>query len=76
MRVEDGPLSYERAREIFEEELGHYLAGGDLLPTCGGLSSGEIDGALRRVAGAVFVGADPSDAVAAAWTAFNELNPR
>ncbi|MDT5244141.1 MAG: hypothetical protein QOD36_1517 [Mycobacterium sp.] len=66
MRIEDGPLRYGQAREIFEGELEHYLAGGDLLPTCGGLSVSEIDSALGQVAGAVIEGRDPSDAVAAA----------
>jgi hypothetical protein len=71
--IEDGPLSYEEARETFEAELDHYLAGGELLPTCGGLSSTEIDYALAQVAGAVFAGADPSDAAARAWAAFHDL---
>jgi len=71
MRIEDGPLSYGQAREIFEGELEHYLAGGGPLPTCGGLSVTEIDAALGQVAGAVIQGRDPSDAVASAWTAFD-----
>jgi hypothetical protein len=76
MRIEDGPLSYEQAKETFEAELQHYLAGGELLPTCGGLSNGDIDDALWQVAGAVFNGVDLADAVAAAWAVFNESYPR
>lgn len=75
VRIEDGPLSYGQAREIFDGQLEHYLAGGDLLPTCGGLSVGEIDAALGQVAGAVFAGQDPSDAVDAAWTVFDTWYP-
>jgi hypothetical protein len=66
MRVEDEPLSYNQARGIFERDLAHYLAEGELLPTCGGLS-GATDTALARVAGAVYDGVDNSDAVGAAW---------
>ena len=74
MRVKTGPISDEEAREIFEGQLEHYLAGGELLPTCCGLS-GEIDGALARVAGILIQGDDPAEAVAAAWAAFHELHP-
>jgi hypothetical protein len=75
VRVGEGPLSYAEAREEFESDLEHYLAGGELLPTCLGLSD-ETDRALGRVAGAVLGGRDPATAIAAAWVAFNELYPR
>lgn len=49
MRIGDGPLSCRQGGEIFEGQLEHYLAGGELLPNCGGLSITEID-AVRHSA--------------------------
>lgn len=74
MRLDEGkPLTRAEARDLVDSDLQFILEGGEYpLPTGSGISD-ATDAALGQVAGDVFTGADPSDAVSALWVAFDAL---
>jgi hypothetical protein len=73
--IENGPLTYKQALEVFTSQLKHTIEEGPIYSSCGGLNNGYIEYALQKITEAKKAGEDLQPAIDNAWVVFNNEYP-